>query len=200
MLQPEQAEVVNKLIVFTSSFAVRTVAKDEVTLCQGCQSVTQPTAKRQTCGFCYLFTCETVVAFSQKPDDLLAILRICEDGFEESVELILQSGSVAEEYHVSVSLEAVAFAEITQIIWNASKHHIRLYNIVPRQFYVFMVEVVLAFLQRERVNLDFICKAAIQSPFVPRQVFEHPGCCATTDNEHHVVMVIAPSVPEVLKG
>ena len=79
------------------------------------------------------------MTFGQTADNLLAILGIGEDGPEEPVKFIFQTWLAAKENHIRILFEAIAFTEITQIIGYPSEYHVRLYDVIARQFNVFVL-------------------------------------------------------------
>ena len=82
------------------------------------------------------------MAGGKLPDDFLAILGIGKDGGEEPVEFILQAGLLPEQNLVDILFETQSFLKITQIVWDATEDHMTLYNIVPGQFNVLLLEEV----------------------------------------------------------
>ena len=57
---------------------------------------------------------------------------------------------------------------------------------------------LLTFSQRERGELNFVSGTTIQTSVVVNEVIKHPRVSATADNEHDVLAMTSPSVPEGL--
>ena len=72
----------------------------------------------------------------QMPDNFFSVVGVGKYGIEKPIELVFEPWIAAKKNLVGVCLKTHPLAEITQVIRNSAKYHIRLYTVVARDFEV----------------------------------------------------------------
>lgn len=89
---------------------------------------------------------------------------------------------------------------ISLIISNATKYHIGLHHGQAAPMKPLVLKVLFRFLQCERQQFQFMRDSVVQPSVTIDDVFNHPGGCASTDNQLHVVLERGPTIPEMAEG
>ena len=90
------------------------------------------------------------------------------------VKLIPKLRSFPEEQGVYVFIKRQFPVKKTQIIWYASKNHVTLYNIIPRELYLPALVELFTFPKRKWSKLDFMSQSAIEPPMIIDQLIKNP--------------------------
>lgn len=106
----------------------------------------------------------------------------------EIVELVAQLAVGGKEKFVDVLRQRKVFSEKTPIVRNSAKDHVGLGDVFARHVQSKTLRELLAFGERERLELNPVGDASVEALGVLEQVLDDPGRGRTADNQKDVAL------------
>ena len=136
----------------------------------------------------------------QGGDDVHVGLRLGEDRLVEPRKLPGQFRARREEETVDVLRQAPALLEKAPVIRSSAERHVGRNDLLPVHRNPLRVKELLAFAEREGLQVDRPVRAVEETAAVLEDFLRHPRRRASADHHHDVLPRRGPSVPERLHG